>query len=221
MFHGTGQTPEHILPHARDLHTDMPHTDIICPLGPAIFTSRKLGIRADQKLRTWVKHDSLQERTRFFLRGTFNRLGLLNDLNNFIDAELQNRNLSRENLGLLGFSLGGSIALLTAFSHKTGPAAVAAHSAMLFPYHYTKSTPPTLWIMGDQDKRYDILKKLETKRRTGLLSQYFNYYHAASIKRLEKDSIPVEIQIIKGLDHDMSPESMHYTAMFLKRHLER
>ena len=218
-LHGTGQTTENILPHAREMQKTMPNADIICPQGQEIFTSKKHSITQDDDLRTWIKHETLRDHAEIYLRLLFNKISVIDDLHHMIDKELAARNLTNDRLGLFGFSLGGTIALMTAFTSAAPPAAVVSSSGMFFRFNHIQTKPPTLWIMGDADKRYDV--NLENKGRSGILSHQFNYFHSASIARMEKAGIPLETRIIPGLAHDISPESLQYASDYLKQHLKR
>ncbi|HEY8192092.1 MAG TPA: dienelactone hydrolase family protein, partial [Alphaproteobacteria bacterium] len=204
---------------AQAMHKAMPDADIICPLGPVQFTSPKHNVTAVDGKRTWVRHESWLDYGRIYLNLLFNRMAVVEDLNRMIDRELAARNLTNDRLALFGFSLGGTIALLTAFTRAVAPAAVAAHSGMFFPFRHITAKPPTLWIMGDADKRYDA--ETEARKRTGIISRHFNYFHTASVERLQRAGIPLETRIVPGLDHDISDESMQNTIDFMKQKLER
>ena len=217
-FHGTGQTTADIIPHAREMQKSMPDTDFICPLGPEIFTSKKHNITREDGLRTWIRHETWRDHAEIYLRLFFNKVSVLDELHNLIDRELAARNLTNDRLGLFGFSLGGTVALMTAFTRAASPAAVVSSSGMFFRFDHIQTRPPTLWIMGDADKRYDV--NLEKRGRSGTLSSQFNYFHSASIARMEKAKIPLQIQIIQGLGHDINAESLQYAARFLKQRLE-
>lgn len=219
MLHGTGQTVGDIMPQVQAMHEAMPDADIICPLGPVPFESPRHNITAADGKRTWVRHENWLDYGRIYLNLLFNRMAAVEDLNNMIDRELAARNLPNDRLGLFGFSLGGTIALLAAFTRASAPAAAVAHSGMFFPFRHIIAKPPTLWIMGDADKRYDA--ETEARKRTGLISRYFNYFHTASVERLSAAGIPMETRLIPGLDHDISNESMQNAIDFMKRKLER
>ena len=221
MFHGAGQTTKHILPHAHELHKSLPGTDIICPLGPEPFSSKKYNIRREAGLRTWFKHETPLDVAKMHMGLIFNRIAILDHLHALIDRELAARNLDDNNLALFGFSLGGSIALMTSFTRASAPAAAVAHSGMFFRFNHIETKPPTLWIMGDGDLRYDVNKNAAEKRRNGIISKHFNYFHCASVERLERAGVPVETKIIPGLGHDIGAESLQQATIFLKQHLEK
>lgn len=220
MLHGTGEKPDHILRHAHAMRETIPHADIICPQGPVDFASKKLGIEYEDGMKTWVKHETFIDHARIYLDLFCNNLPVLRDLHDLIDSELAARGLTHEQLGLFGFSLGGTIALLTAYSSATPPAAAVAHSGMFFPYPHIRSKPPTLWIMGDADKRYDGGTDPADRKRTGFLSRHFNYFHTASTQRIADAGIPLETTIVPGLNHEISAESLHHAASFIKCHLD-
>lgn len=218
MFHGAGQTTEHVLPHAHELRKSLPGADIICPLGPEPFSSKKYNIGREAGMRTWFKHETPLDIGVMHLGLVFNRIAVLDRLHVLIDSELAARGLGDDRLALFGFSLGGTMVLMTSCTRETAPAAAVAHSGMFFHFKHVETKPPTLWIMGDKDLRFDAGKS--GGRREGVISKYFNYFHSASLERLEKSGVPVETRIVPGLGHDISAESLQYAASFLKHHLE-
>lgn len=94
------------------------------------------------------------------------------EFNNTLDDLLQQRNLSSQQLILMGFSQGGMLALHAGLRRAASPRAVIAMSCMLLiPSNYTcyerdvSSRPPVLLLHGGRDQIISSDQMIQTQRQ--------------------------------------------------------
>ncbi len=130
-------------------------------------------------------------------------------LNNFLDAELQRRQLPPSALALVGFSQGTMMALHVGLRRAVAPAAIVGYSGILVapenidPDTFAaeiKATPPVLLIHGDQDQLIPVQALM----------------HAA--QGLAALDIPAEWHISPGIGHGIDQEGLRQGGEFLARH---
>ena len=130
-------------------------------------------------------------------------------LNNFLDAELQRRQLPSSALALVGFSQGTMMALHVGLRRAVAPAAIVGYSGMLVapedidPDTFAaeiKARPPVLLIHGDQDQLIPVQALM----------------HAA--QGLAALDIPAEWHISPGIGHGIDQEGLRQGGEFLARH---
>lgn len=130
-------------------------------------------------------------------------------LNNFLDAELQRRQLAPSALALVGFSQGTMMALHVGLRRAVAPAAIVGYSGMLVapenidPDTFAaeiKARPPVLLIHGDQDQLIPVQALM----------------HAA--QGLAALDIPAEWHISPGIGHGIDQEGLRQGGEFLARH---
>jgi phospholipase/carboxylesterase len=129
-------------------------------------------------------------------------------LNAFLDAELQRRNLPSTALALVGFSQGTMMALHVGLRRRESPAAIVGYSGMLVipenidPDRFAAeivSRPPVLLVHGDQDQLIPVQALM----------------HAA--QGLAALDIPVEWHISPGVGHGIDQEGLRQGGEFLAR----
>ncbi len=129
-------------------------------------------------------------------------------LNAFLDAELQRRNLPKSALALVGFSQGTMMALHVGLRRRESPAAIVGYSGMLVipeeidPDKFAGeivSRPPVLLVHGDQDQLIPVEALM----------------HAA--QGLFALDVPVEWHISPGVAHGIDQEGLRHGGEFLAR----
>ena len=129
-------------------------------------------------------------------------------LQEFLDAELQRRQLPPDALALVGFSQGTMMSLHTGLRRKVAPKAIVASSGMLImpndgPPETVESEitarPPVLLIHGDRDELIPVQA----------------LFHASS--SLQALDVPVEWHISHGIGHGIDQEGLRHGGEFLAR----
>jgi phospholipase/carboxylesterase len=129
-------------------------------------------------------------------------------LNAFLDAELQRRNLPSTALALVGFSQGTMMALHVGLRRRESPAAIVGYSGMLVipenidPDRFAAeivSRPPVLLVHGDQDQLIPVQALM----------------HAA--QGLSALDVPVQWHVSPGVAHGIDQEGLRHGGEFLAR----
>jgi phospholipase/carboxylesterase len=131
------------------------------------------------------------------------------DLNTFLDAELQRRNLPPAALALVGFSQGTMMSLHVGLRRATAPAAIVGYSGMLVMPEVDaeidaftqeiRARPPVLLIHGDADE---------------LIPVQAVFHAAQGLSALE---VPVEFHISPGVGHGIDQEGLRHGGEFLAK----
>jgi len=131
------------------------------------------------------------------------------DLNTFLDAELQRRNLPPSVLALVGFSQGTMMSLHVGLRRATAPAAIVGYSGMLVMPEVDaeidaftqeiRARPPVLLIHGDADE---------------LIPVQAVFHAAQGLSALE---VPVEFHISPGVGHGIDQEGLRHGGEFLAK----
>ena len=131
------------------------------------------------------------------------------DLNTFLDAELQRRNLPPSALALVGFSQGTMMSLHVGLRRATAPAAIVGYSGMLVMPEVDaeidaftqeiRARPPVLLIHGDADE---------------LIPVQAVFHAAQGLSALE---VPVEFHISPGVGHGIDQEGLRHGGEFLAK----
>jgi phospholipase/carboxylesterase len=132
-------------------------------------------------------------------------------LNAFLDAELQRRNLPSTALALVGFSQGTMMALHVGLRRRESPAAIVGYSGMLVipenidPDRFAAeivSRPPVLLVHGDQDQLIPVQALM----------------HAA--QGLSALDVPVQWHVSPGVAHGIDQEGLRHGGEFLARNFQ-
>ncbi len=132
-------------------------------------------------------------------------------LNDFLDTELQRRNLPGSALALVGFSQGTMMSLHVGLRRAVQPAAIVGYSGMLVMpedeaeiaqfEQEIRARPPVLLVHGDSDD---------------LIPVQAVFHAAQGLSALE---VPVEFHISPGVGHGIDQEGLRHGGEFLARRL--
>ena len=129
-------------------------------------------------------------------------------LNDFLDAELQRRQLPPGALALVGFSQGTMMSLHAGLRRAAAPAAIVGYSGMFIMPNdgppesiagEVRARPPVLLIHGDQDELIPVQA----------------VFHASSA--LSALDVPTEWHISHGVGHGIDQEGLRHGGEFLAR----
>ncbi len=239
ILHGHGSHPvkyRHLAEKTRD---ENPQADVLLVRGPIALKATAAQKKAkgvpevDDLYSWWGIEQKKGQQVKLLLRNVFNRIPVVDRLNRFADHHLKKRGLKTENLAIVGFSMGGGMALHVAAKRKEKVAAVVSHSGMVLPVFKAKTSPDALMIMGDKDELFyldgghthihkgmskTMAKVVKLFRRTGL-SLSFN--HDAAVGRVRNAGFEVSEKLMQGLNHRISEESWAEVNGFVKKRLKK
>lgn len=232
ILHGHGSHPDKFVKWAKKAQERNPDADVLVVRGPKATHATPAQKAAhkffeDDDLYSWYgPRKRPSKKTSFVFSNVFNRQTVIGKLNRMLDSQLKQRGLRDKNLALIGFSMGGWVAVRTALTRKNECAAVVCHSGIVLPFTKAKRKPDTLMIMGDADglfyaaaekpaKKISAIARafLRTKVRLGL-------NHDRSVKRLKKAGVPVEEKIFPGQGHRVTEESWEAASRFVAKNLK-
>ncbi len=235
VLHGHANHPEMFTKLVPEIHRQYPQADVLIVQAPFALKAgdehkSRHGVPHVEDLYTWHKLEKqVAPHAKLMLGHTFNRIPVVQQLNRFLDAQLQKRGLATKNLALFGFSMGGSIAVQTAIRRKEKCAAVVCHSGTVLPATKARMKPDVLMLMGDQDAIFYTQKiSLPPPQKPGRLKNAFHkvakkvsFHHDDSVKRLEKAGVPVTNEIVPGLKHTISADSFDRAMKFISPRLRK
>ena len=209
-----------------------PNADVLLVRGPeALHASQErkdgVGVPHVDDLYTWYKvNNKAKENLQLALSHFFNQVPVVDELNEFVNAQLKKRGLKDDGLVLYGFSLGGAIVVQMATRRPDECAAVIAHSSPIFPIVKPKSKPETMLLMGDEDtffytKVMDVKKPNKLKKAFDKAMQTISVHYDSSLKRLKRSGMPTTGVLVKGLHHTMTEESLKHTLDFIGKKLNK
>ena len=232
ILHGHNSHPSKYIKWAKKTQDENPDADVILIRAPIATQAseeekERHNLKDADDLYTWFNLEKkTSQQAGLLVKHAFNRVAVVSRLNKFIDKQLEKRELEDENLALMGFSLGGGVALQTALRRKEKVAAVVCHSGAVLPFTKARKKPDTLVIMGDQDELFYAEKKKLPKKASGLLKMFhkagmkLNLHHDKSVKRLQKAGVPVEEKIFEGQPHRITEESWNEATKFVASRLK-
>ena len=235
IMHGYGNHPDMFDSLPGGIHKEWPNADVLIVRGPVPLNAtpehkKRVGAPNVEDLYTWYKVNGKADKTlELALSHMFNRVPVVDELNEFADAQLKKRGLKDDGLVLYGFSLGGAMAVQMATKRKDKCAALVCHSAPVFPIIRPKSKPDTMMVMGDQDNYFYVTPKtIEEQPPKGRVVKAFDkalskisVHYNASLKRLQRAGLPVESVVVKGLTHNINEESFDHTIKFIVKRLKK
>lgn len=124
------------------------------------------------------------------------------ELDKFIDKALKEYNISAENLYLIGFSQGATMALHTATNRETPVKAVLSYSGIFFDEETTKTSPG---IIGLAHGRLDDVVPFP--------------WHDQTLKMLKKLNLNVKSLEIDNAYHEIPLEAIEFGKEILKESL--
>lgn len=200
---------------ARAISNDVPNAMVVIPHAPNKLKSPAAADKTDtslpasktpansgtkntdpEELREWLSLTGDKKTVRK------NLSSVVEKINKFIDNQRDMLGLKDEDVALLGFSQGGSIALYTAYTRKNPMACVVAQSALFFSDKNLKTKLPTMLLYGTVDEQFTQQQYLDCSKNL-------------------KAYIPGSLTInkVKGLSHRISSESCGIAAKYIKKHL--
>lgn len=229
VLHGAGNHPDNYIAHALETQKENPDADILILKAPVAIQASKerkaeYGIPDDDDLYTWYdleKHPVQQIEMLF--NHVFNRMTIIGRLNLFIDRQLEKRGLKDKDLALIGYSMGGIVAVQAAVRRKEECAAVVCHSGAVLPLTFIMQKPDTLMIMGDQDNFFYLPEDLVSQRTSEILKAFnklglkVDLKHDRSVKRLRRVGISVDEKIFPGQNHCVTKESWKEASDFVAK----
>ncbi|MBI3441411.1 MAG: dienelactone hydrolase family protein [Proteobacteria bacterium] len=232
IFHGNNSHPDGYRKWAEKAQQDNPDADVLVIRGPVASHAsqqEKATYRVPEvdDLYTWYdidKHPGRQ--VGLLLRQAFNRMTVIGKLNKLINHQLAKRQLQDKDLALMGFSMGGVVALQVAYSRKGECAAVVCHSGAVLPFTRVKKKPDTLMVVGDKDEVFFLPEKKLHQRTSPIIKAFnrlgirVNLHHNQSVKRLKKAGIPVSEKVFGGQTHSITDSSWQEATAFVAKKLK-
>lgn len=213
IFHGYGVNASYVRKIAWEMQAQIDNLTVIAPQAPEIFkldeSSNDGFLPIPQQFQTEndnsADHYSSERRMWFGIETNdvqvmTDRMSLITQrLNHFMDRKLVSYELSSQDLAITGFSQGGAVALIAAYSRPEPVACVIAHSTLFFQSPLLVSKSPTLFVYGNNDEEFSVSR----------------YQH--TIKELRDYNHDFETVEIDGLRHKTNDESRNVMARYLKK----
>lgn len=191
FLHGYGADGHDLIDLASHWKNDLPCTEFLSPHAPFPCEESPFG-------RQWF---SLRDRDPNALEK--NLKTALPLLNAFLDTVLKERNLSDEDLCLVGFSQGTMMGLSCALSRPKACAGVLGYSgAFLSRVNQNVVKPPIYLIHGKEDKvvPFDAMEKAQ--------------------HQLQNLGLSVQTLARPGLEHGIDPDGLYQGGLFIKNCLK-
>lgn len=208
LLHGYGFDAGVMQSLARTIAEKLPDARIIMPHAPQF-----LDIPADEsgnalKVPQQLRGDTPAQGTQrewFTIRGDEaalrrHALARAGEMNRFIDAHRDADGLGNRDIALMGFSQGGCVALVTAFTRANRMGCAVGHSTLVLPDPaLRRNDVPTLFLYGDADEEFSQNRYRQMAQG---LAQYTN---------------DLETHVVPGLPHKTSRQSRDMVAAFIAR----
>lgn len=233
FLHGYGNHPEMFKDFPAELQKQWPNADVLLVKGPEPLHAtaqhkKDFGVPHVDDLYSWYEsiHDA-GEGLQLALSHLFNKVPVVDRLNDFADAQLAKRGLKDDSLVLYGFSLGGAMVVQMSTRRAAPCAAVIAHSSPVFPIIKPKSKPDTLLVMGENDDLF-YTKPLTVRKKPNPLKRAFDkavsgisVHYNASLKRLKRAGLQTTGVLVKDLGHNINAESFNASTRFIAARLHK
>ena len=204
LLHGYGRSAVFMEKVAEEISKKLPDALIIAPEGPEeleqIQEDSEFVLRVPVVLRNDDVDQSLRRQWFSIASADLTQYQAWMDeiataLNEFIDEHRDYYGLDDRNIGLMGFSQGGAVAMYTGLSRTTELGALVGHSAPFFPQDTAlQSKPETYYIYGDDDEEFPV-ERYEKMRMA-----------------LERYLGTLQTSVVAGLQHRTSRESRKLVA---------
>ncbi|WP_435640373.1 alpha/beta hydrolase [Micavibrio aeruginosavorus] len=215
LLHGYGRNAKYMDKMALALCALMPDALVVAPHGPEqLNVPQNIGKHNGDVLHIPQEvlagndgNDPAMLRQWFAIDGDLKTLyprmvNIARVMNEFIDNQRDMLGLTDADIGLMGFSQGGGVALFTGFTRGAELGALVGHSCIFFHDPAMTATPQTLMIHGDNDPEFGTAAYLAA----------FNAVSAYTKGRATHHVVP-------GLGHYTSTASRAVIADFIRDQL--
>jgi len=188
VLHGYGADGDDIIGVGNELDDFFPEVEFIAPTAPYICDNNQHGYQ-------WFEIPSVNK---YALNNEIKSSAM--QLNNFIDNELNIRNLTASDVSIVGFSQGGMMALYLGVTRSNKPLSIISFSGLMLQGVDIKKNikaPSILMLHGE----------IDTVISNEYLTSSVNYFKNANIK--------IESHLIKGLGHGIDRTCISIGASFL------
>lgn len=191
FLHGYGSNGQDLISLAPFMQNDMPETEFLAPNAPDHWQGMPM-VNGYQ----WFELGLMDPG--HILNGMRKSLPILNS---FLDQMLKERDLTDENLALVGFSQGTMMALQAGLGRPKACAGVLGYSGAYYPdpLNTTIQKPPVMLIHGDADMVLSL--------------EYFNN----AVEHLNAQGIHPETHVRPHLGHGIDPIGLKLGTDFLKK----
>lgn len=223
ILHGIGGNGKEWEKAAAQLQAKVPNADIIAVQAPLPYSNKNLP--DGHEGYAWFQYGGApHKQAKAWFSHVFNHIPVVDKVNDFIDAQLKKRGLTTNDLGLIGQSMGGLVAMQAGFYRDKPCAGIVAHGGTVMPLTKIRSKPEVLLIMGDKDPIFYPPKtkpKGFLKRIFALAAKPFSLHHDATVERLKSKGVPFTEKFIPGLEHCISDESWEAGNDFITKQLQK
>ncbi len=223
ILHGIGGNGKEWEKAAAQLQAKVPNADIIAVQAPLPYANKNLP--KDHEGYAWFNYGGApHKQARAWLSHVFSHIPVVDKMNSFIDAQLKKRGLETKDLGLIGQSMGGLVAMQASFYRDKPCAGVVAHGGTVMSFTKIRSKPEVLLIMGDKDPIFFSPKEKPKgflKRAFTRAANVFSLHHDEVVKRLKKKGVPFTEKFIPGLEHCINDESWEAGNDFIAKQLQK
>ncbi len=190
LLHGLGDNADQFQAVGRALQPSLPHTIIIVPDAIEAFDLDNTG---DSRGRQWFSFRGLTPERR--IDGVAKAASVLSP---WLDEQLKQRGLGPDALMVLGFSQGAMLANRLALERSPAPRRTVGIGGLLAapPTLRPSGSPKVLLIHGDVDERIPLADD------------------QAAAMALKERGVDVELQVIAGLGHRITPDVIARAAAF-------
>jgi len=217
VLHGQGSSLDKWHNRCIQIRDAIPNTAVI-----AIQAPMKGEIRGLPAYR-WLDCEGVPGKIKNFSKHIFGGVSIIKKVSNFIDKKSEELGIRKENMALVGHSMGGIIALQVAFNSKAAYGAVFGMGTALMPFTKVNSKPDLFLTMGSEDKVFGPKSIVAKKGLSGVFNKlgrkFFGLQESNTIKRLGKYNIAYEYKTYEGKGHSVSDDVLNEGISFISERL--
>lgn len=180
----------------------IPNNTVIAVQAP--FISKKEGY-------TWLDFGKPLTLAKDLVKQFFGVAPIFNQLSKFVDKKAEEYGIEKENIALVGHSMGGVMALQTAFNSRSRYGIVFGLAAALPPFVKIKSKTDVFLTIGSEDEVFVKTNVPELGKLNAVFNRFvkgFGLEYNTTVNRLRKHGINLVNKVYEGEGHYFSEQML-------------